>query len=92
MHVLANWIAELVTVASLITQTVIVDLFVHSSGPFCALVDLLYILVDLLAHTSGPFGGLSLTGGGGFFRTQRTPSPLATALKLVLEWDLLIST
>ena len=31
-------------------QIVIVDLFVHSSGPFHA-----YILVDLFVHSSGPF-------------------------------------
>ena len=50
------------TVASFITQTVIVDLFAHSSGPFCTFKwTFLCILVDLLVQSSGP----SLTGGGG---------------------------
>ena len=76
MHVLANWIAQLV-------QFLYCSIIYHTdcnSGPFCACKwTFLCSLVDLFVHSSGPFGGpFSDWGGGGFFRAQRTP--LATAL------------
>ena len=89
MHVLANWIAELVQFLYC-SITYHVDCnsgpFYTSSGPFCAVY-----IVDLFIHSSGPFsdwGG----GGGGSSEPREPPYPqiLLNCMHILL-WDRLIS-
>ena len=77
MHVLANWIAELV-------QFLYCSIIYHAdcnSGPFCTFKwTFLCILVDLFVQSSGPFGGPFSDWGGSRDPPPPPPPPPDTAL------------
>ena len=73
MHVLANWIAELV-------QFLYCSIIYHedcNSGPFYTFKwTFLCSLLDLFVHSSVPFGGpFSDWGGGGVLQSPENPPP-----------------
>ena len=77
MNALADWIAKLAQILYCISIDICIICSIIYQADCNRLVDVfLSILVELFVLASGLFSDW----GGGFFRAQRTPPPLATAL------------